>query len=102
MKNLNKMLLATCALIGIGGAYATKPQQFNGTTYYAVTSGLGNCSFCWVKTKPDPAFFFCDVCSGGYCTIVTIGGYMPVCNVTPSATQATPTSTTHRIYKRIP
>jgi hypothetical protein len=99
MKKSKMGLLALASILGVAGAYASKPAHFNGTTYYAVSDGLGG--FTWTKVKPIASQFTCQLQSNQYCTVITIGGYAPQTNVVPSSTQATPTSSTHRVYKAV-
>lgn len=84
MFNFKLSLLAFAAISGIGSAFTNVPKHYNGTTYYAVSDGNGH--FLWQTAAPGLITFCLNAAT--YCTIVTIGGYHPVNNVVPNATQA--------------
>jgi len=102
MRKTKFTLFSLAVFAGIGSAYASTHQtknSFAGTTYYAYSTGGGH--FCWTTTWPG---FFGWTCQIGipYCTIITRGGanpYSPICDVIPTASQATPDSSTHRVYR---
>lgn len=87
MKNATRGLLALAAIVGIGSAFTNAPKHFNGTTYYAFTTGGGH--FSWTTTDPVPNKTCNTSVTTKYCTIVTKNGYSPVNDVLPTATQAT-------------
>jgi hypothetical protein len=70
----------------------------SGLRYYCVTDGVGG--FIWTKVRPD-AIFVSQHHTSAYCTIITIGGFIPKPNKVPDATEAIPTSSVHRIYRLI-
>lgn len=88
MKNVKLGLIALASIFGVGSAF-TNAHHFNGTTYYAVTDHAGG--FTWTTTDPriaNPALS-CQTATKAFCTIVTINGYQPQANVTPTSSQAT-------------
>ncbi len=83
-------LLALVTIAGVGGAYANshKNVKFVGTTYHAVTNGIGG--FSWTTVAPSTLTFTCTVKTDPYCTIVTNGsGYIPTANTAPDLNKVT-------------
>jgi hypothetical protein len=91
-KNLLFVLVGASAILT---AFAPKMFHFTGTTYYAVTNNAGG--YCWTKTKPVD--LVCQAANLCCCTIVTIGGYTPICNVCPTVSQATCVHAPKWVYK---
>lgn len=80
-------IILIAGFFGVGSAF-TNVHHLNGTIYYAVTDHRGG--FAWQMTDPSITnpLLSCQAATKAYCTIVTIGGYQPQPNVTPTIGQA--------------
>jgi len=88
--------MAIASIIGVAGAFASKPAHFTGTTYYAVTDDNGG--YKWVTVRPSSTDFVC-LSSSAYCTIVT-NGVVPQPNQTPANSLLISHTTNHTQFFR--
>jgi hypothetical protein len=96
MGNFNHKAKILVIISAIASAFGKKPPAYTGNVYHAISDGMGG--FHWSLYTPNTNYYSCAT-GPAYCTIITIGGYIPQTNIVPTIYQAIPTSTLHRNYQ---